>query len=170
MTGKEEVCYSVCTPKWFKTVLNWAFKTAPKPCFRVLFLSDFEPQGGKNREIAFLLPRGKNGSQGWLLWVSLPLSASLSPLVWSFGVSWGSRPSISTIYSNKCRNKVKIPRDASFFIQWKSLSHVWLFVTPWTVPARLLCAWNSPSKYWNGSPFPPPGDLSNPGIKPKSPH
>ena len=24
-------------------------------------------------------------------------------------------------------------------------------------------------EYWNGLPFPPPGDLSNPGIKPASP-
>ena len=26
-----------------------------------------------------------------------------------------------------------------------------------------------PAKYWSGLPFPPPGDLPNPGIKPKSP-
>ena len=25
-------------------------------------------------------------------------------------------------------------------------SHAWLFATLWTVPARLLCAWNSPGK------------------------
>ena len=25
-------------------------------------------------------------------------------------------------------------------------SRVWLFATPWTVPARLLCLWNSPGK------------------------
>ena len=33
--------------------------------------------------------------------------------------------------------------------------------------ARLLWSWNSPGK--NGLPFPPPGDLSNPGTKPGSP-
>ena len=47
MTGKEKVCYNIYTPKWFKPVLNWAIKTAPKPCSLVLFLSDLEPQGGK---------------------------------------------------------------------------------------------------------------------------
>ena len=31
--------------------------------------------------------------------------------------------------------------------KWKSLSHVQLFVTPWTVaPPRLLCPWNSPGQ------------------------
>ena len=28
---------------------------------------------------------------------------------------------------------------------------------------------NSPGEFWGGLPFPSPGDLSNPGIKPKSP-
>ena len=26
------------------------------------------------------------------------------------------------------------------------LSHVWLLVTPWTLPARLLCPWDFPGK------------------------
>ena len=39
---------------------------------------------------------------------------------------------------------------------------------PW--PARLLCPWDSPGQeYWSGLPFPSPGDLSNPRIKPLSP-
>ena len=37
-------------------------------------------------------------------------------------------------------------------------------------PTRLLCPWGfSRPKYWNGYPFPSPGDLPNPGIKPRSP-
>ena len=37
-------------------------------------------------------------------------------------------------------------------------------------PARLLCPWRfSRQKYWSGLPCPPPGDLPNPGIKPRSP-
>ena len=36
-----------------------------------------------------------------------------------------------------------------------ALSHVWLFVTPWTV-ARLLCPWNFRQEYWTGLPFPCP--------------
>ena len=34
-------------------------------------------------------------------------------------------------------------------------------------PARLLCPWGfSRQEYWSGLPFPPPGNLSDPGIKP----
>ena len=34
---------------------------------------------------------------------------------------------------------------------------------------RILCPWDfSQEKYWSGLPFPPPGDLPNPDIEPKS--
>ena len=36
-------------------------------------------------------------------------------------------------------------------------------------PARLLCPWNSPGKYWSRLPFPPLEDLPNRVIKPGSP-
>ena len=37
-------------------------------------------------------------------------------------------------------------------------------------PTRLLCPWEfSRQEYWSGLPFLPPGDLSSPGIEPKSP-
>ena len=52
-------------------------------------------------------------------------------------------------------------------VKWKSLSHVRLFVIPWTVQP-----WNSPgyqSGYWSGEPFPSTGDLPNPGSEPRSP-
>ena len=36
--------------------------------------------------------------------------------------------------------------------------------------ARLLCPWGfSRQEYWSGLPCPPPGDLPNPGINPRSP-
>ena len=42
------------------------------------------------------------------------------------------------------------------------LSHfscVWLFVTLWTEPTRLLCPWGfSRQEYWSGLPCPPPGE------------
>ena len=47
-----------------------------------------------------------------------------------------------------------------------------LFVTPWTVacPAPLSMEFEfSRQKYWSGLPLPSPGDLSDPGIKPRSP-
>ena len=38
------------------------------------------------------------------------------------------------------------------------------FVTPWTVQSMEF----SRPEYWSGQPFPSPGDLPNPGIKPRS--
>ena len=41
--------------------------------------------------------------------------------------------------------------------------------TPWTVARQAPLSMGFPrQKYWSGLPFPPPGDLPNPGIKPRS--
>jgi len=41
--------------------------------------------------------------------------------------------------------------------------------TPW-LPVKFLCPWGFfRQEYWSGLPCPPPGDLPNPGIKPRSP-
>ena len=43
-------------------------------------------------------------------------------------------------------------------------------VTPWTVACQApLSVGFSRKEYWSGLPCPPPGDLPNPGIEPKSP-
>ena len=53
---------------------------------------------------------------------------------------------------------------------WLSLSLVRLFVTPWTVAHQVpLSIGFSRQEYWNGLPFPSPGDLPNPGTEPRSP-
>ena len=50
------------------------------------------------------------------------------------------------------------------------LSHVRLFATPWTVAHQAPPSMGfSRQEYWIGLPFPSPGDLPNPGIKPGSP-
>ena len=49
-------------------------------------------------------------------------------------------------------------------IKW--FNHVQLFATPWTV--ALLSMGFSRQEYWDGLPFPSPGDLPNLGIKPGS--
>jgi len=52
----------------------------------------------------------------------------------------------------------------------KSLSPVWLFATPWTVAHQAPPSMEfSRQEYWSGLPFPSPGDLPHPGIKPGSP-
>ena len=46
------------------------------------------------------------------------------------------------------------------------LSHIQLFVTPWTVTHQLLLSMDfSKQEHWSGLSFPPPGDLPNPGIE-----
>ena len=47
----------------------------------------------------------------------------------------------------------------------ESLSPVQLFATPWTIQSLEF----SRPEYLSGQPFPSPGDLPNPGIKPGSP-
>ena len=50
------------------------------------------------------------------------------------------------------------------------LSHVWLFITPWTVAHQAsLPVKFSRKEYWCGLPFHSPGDLPSPGIQPRSP-
>ena len=55
-------------------------------------------------------------------------------------------------------------------VKVKSLSHVQLFVTPWTVAYQAPQSMEfSKQEYWSGLPFPSPGDLPNLGIEPGSP-
>ena len=52
----------------------------------------------------------------------------------------------------------------------ESLSRVQLFATPWTVAHQAPPSMEfSRQEYWSGFPFPSPGDLPDPGIKPRSP-
>ena len=50
------------------------------------------------------------------------------------------------------------------------LNHVQFFATSWTKTHQAPLAMGfSRQEYWSGLPFPPPGDLPDPGIKPWSP-
>ena len=52
----------------------------------------------------------------------------------------------------------------------KSLSHVWLFATPWTEAHQAPPSMEfSKQEYWSGLPFPSPGDFPDPGIESRSP-
>ena len=55
-------------------------------------------------------------------------------------------------------------------VKVKLLSHVWLFATPWTVAYQAHPSMGfSRQECWSGLAFPSPGDLPDPGIKPRSP-
>ena len=67
---------------------------------------------------------------------------------------------IAISFSNARKRKAKV----------KLLSPVWVFVTPWTVAYQTPQSMGfSRQEYWSGLPFPSPGDLPDPGIKPRSP-
>ena len=52
----------------------------------------------------------------------------------------------------------------------KLLSRVSLFATPWTVAYQAPPSMGfTRQECWSGLPFPSPGDLTDPGIKPGSP-
>ena len=52
----------------------------------------------------------------------------------------------------------------------KSLSHIRLFATPWTIAYQAPPSMRFPrQEYWSGLPFPSPGDLPDPGIEPETP-
>ena len=56
------------------------------------------------------------------------------------------------------------------FVSVCVLSHIRLFATPWTVAHHApLSIRFSRQEYWSGLLFPPPGNLPDPGIEPRSP-
>ena len=66
--------------------------------------------------------------------------------------------------NERCRHRLYIICN-----KVKSLSHVQLFVTPWTIAYQAPPSMGfSRQEYWSGLPF-PPGDLPDPGIEPGSP-
>ena len=72
--------------------------------------------------------------------------------------------------------KVKVPNKWKEQFLWfsnkkvKLFSRVQLFATLWIVTHQApLSVGFSRQEYWSGLPFPSPGDLSNPGIEPRSP-
>ena len=82
----------------------------------------------------------------------------LSSLVIPF-LPKGKRPLISWLLS-----------PSAVILKVKSLSRVRLFATPWTVAYQASPSIGfSRQGHWSGLPFPSPGDLPDPGIKPGSP-
>ena len=61
------------------------------------------------------------------------------------------------------------PYSLTFTWLYVHTSCVWLFATPWTVAYQAALSMEfSRQNYWSGLPFPSPGDVTNPGIKPRS--
>ena len=107
------------------------------------------------RGVWWLQPMGPKESD-----TTKQLNNSLSCLLGNLrDVSYSPLSAIHTLQGlNKC-----------FVVIVQSLSHIWLFVTPWSVahqaPLPMGLSWQ---ESWSRLPFPSPGDFPNPGIEPKS--
>ena len=93
-------------------------------------------------------------SLGWEGPLEKGMATHSSILAWRIPQTWGHKELDTTELTWK----------------WKSIIGVRLFATPWTIAHQALPSMGfSRQEYWSGLPFPSPGDLPDPGIKPKSP-
>ena len=82
-----------------------------------------------------------------------------------FGFILCLTPSLTLLLSSLDDSKFRVSVD-QVSKQVKSLSHVRLFVTPWTLAYQAPPSMGfSRQEYWSGVPFPSPGDLPHPGIR-----
>ena len=101
-----------------------------------------------------------------------PLKSSLLPkyylqtdkLTHTHTYSW--KPTLNAILTRIIRGFLPL-LCACMYAQ--SLSPVQLFTTPWIIAHQALLSMGfSRQEYWSGLPFPSPGDLPDPQIKPES--
>ena len=89
---------------------------------------------------------------------------------------WTTKTTIShlKVFTFNHISKVSFAIYGNIFTSFEHLCCVyaqswWLFVTPYTIAHQVLLSMGFPRQgWWNGLPFPSPGDLPDPGIKPKS--
>ena len=86
-------------------------------------------------------------------------------------VLFGKQGNLSEPQLILCNRRIVTPEPHGCAIQGcfkvKSLSHVRLFATPWTVAHQASPSMGfSGQEYWSGLPFLSPGDLPDPGIEP----
>ena len=76
-----------------------------------------------------------------------------------------------TISQSSCENEIRLPGKFPGRVLMLSLfSCIQLFATPWTLACQAPLSMGFPrQEYWSMLPFPPPGDLPDPGTEPLSP-
>ena len=84
-------------------------------------------------------------------------------------LGWHSCPWPKTVRANSVKIPLKIGY-LEFACILSRFSRVWLLLTLWTAACQApLSMGFSRQEYWSGLPCPPPGDLRDPGIEPRSP-
>ena len=77
---------------------------------------------------------------------------------------WFSRKELAPLWQPRAQRGQK---ERGTVCVLSGFSRVQLFATPWTVARQPPLSMGFPrQEYWSGALFPPPGDLSNPGIEP----
>ena len=77
---------------------------------------------------------------------------------------------VTTIHSTSIYNNISGVSNPVCVCMLSCFSHVQLFVTPWSIPCQTLVSMGfSRQEYWSRLLWPPPRDLSNPGIEPSTP-
>ena len=106
-------------------------------------------------------------SAGSTFFLLCPRGSQCTPSVWEFQGSSTKTPislDLMLCLPNLFNCKIAMLTNASVCAQ--SLSHVWLFCDPMDIsPPAPLSKEFSRQEYWSGLPFPPPGDLPNPGTE-----
>ena len=171
----------------------WALEGGVRSDVRTVSGGGGESQPGRSRLLAWLRPWTVRQSALWFLlraaatgsvaagpWQSLAFSPDLqSPIqlasLWVTPVGfivfvWGWKELIFFFFlATTCHSCSVWDLVPCVCMGTKSLSHVWLFATPWTAARQAPLSMEfSRQDYWSGVPFPPPGDLPDPGIKPAS--
>ena len=86
-----------------------------------------------------------------------------------YGTLLLSCPVTGRLWAPGCSSPGAMPVSIFCACVLSCFSRVQLFVTLWTVARQAPLFTGFPrQEYWSGLPFPPPGDLPDPGIKPAS--
>ena len=146
----------VCTPQVHRAVLQLCEGDKRE-----------KPQGGRDslqlyQQVPGTEPTKVGGSSrdGLVIWRRGRFASAFMSQLWKILCATGT----------PLRRKAHLEGKRVYVHVLSCFSRVWLFAPLWTVARQApLYRGFSGQEYWSGLPCPPPRDLLNPGIEPKSP-